>query len=94
MKLCEEQLSNKTRTSPPAMRTKPEAFESEEGTSSITEVIKGLLIIASVVEETCVANRTTAANKNDKNLTYQPLVFNTKNQRKLMSAMYPQTAEF
>jgi len=55
------------------MRTKPEAFESEEGTSSITEVIKGLWIIASVVEETCVTSRTTAANKNDTNLTYQPL---------------------
>jgi len=77
MKLCEEQLSNKTRTSRPAMRTKPEAFESEKGTSSITEAIKGLLIIASVVEETCVTCRTTAANKNDMNLAYQPLAFNT-----------------
>ena len=51
------------------MRTKPQAFESEEGSSSITEAIKGLLIIASVVEETGVTSRTTAANKNDMNFT-------------------------
>jgi len=48
-KLSEEQLSNKTRTSRPEMRTMPEAFESEEGTSSVTGAIEGLLIIASVV---------------------------------------------
>jgi len=69
MKLSEEQVSNKTCTSHPAMRTKPQAFESEEGSSSITEAIKGLLIIASVVEETGVTSRTTAANKNDMNFT-------------------------
>ena len=82
MKLSEEQLSSKTLTSRLEMRTIPEAFESEEGTSSITEAINGLLIIASVVEETCVTSRTTATNKNDTNLTYQPLAFNTKKSAK------------
>jgi len=41
MKLSELQLSNKTRTSRPEARRTPEDFESDEGTLSITEAIKG-----------------------------------------------------